>query len=97
MKTAAVSALKASLSGYLAGVKAGEEVIITDRGKPIARIMPLQVRETEPPDELRNLERAGLVRLGAGRIPDSFWNEPRVRDKDSVARMVLLQEREEGR
>jgi len=97
MKTAAVSALKASLSEYLAGVKAGEEIIVTDRGKPIAKLMPLQPGDTEMPDELRNLERAGLVRIGTGKIPDFFWDEPRMKDKQSVARMALLQEREEGR
>lgn len=97
MKTAAVSALKASLSEYLAGVKAGEEIIVTDRGKPIARIMPLQPGKTEMPDELLSLERAGLVRIGTGKIPDFFWDEPRVKDKQSIARMALLQEREEGR
>jgi prevent-host-death family protein len=47
MKTAAVSALKASLSEYLAGVKAGEEIIVTDRGKPIAKLMPLQPGEMD--------------------------------------------------
>jgi prevent-host-death family protein len=97
MKTAAVSALKASLSEYLAGVKAGEEIIVTDRGKPIAKLMPLQPGDKETPDELRNLERAGLVRIGTGKIPDFFWDEPRMKDKQSVARMALLQEREEGR
>ena len=40
MKTAAVSKLKASISEYLLKVKAGEEVIVTDRGKPIAKIVP---------------------------------------------------------
>jgi prevent-host-death family protein len=97
MKTAAVSALKASLSEYLASVKAGEEIIVTDRGKPIAMLMPLQPGKREMPDELRSLERAGLVRIGTGKIPDFFWDEPRVKDKQSVARMALVQEREEGR
>ncbi len=41
MKHAAVAKLKATLSEYLARVKAGEEVIVTERGKPIARIVPL--------------------------------------------------------
>ncbi|KPK46431.1 MAG: hypothetical protein AMK74_00005, partial [Nitrospira bacterium SM23_35] len=41
MKTAAVSELKARLSEYLNQVKAGMEVLITDRGKPVARLVPL--------------------------------------------------------
>ena len=41
MKTAAISEVKARLSEYLVRVKAGEEVLITDRGRPIARLAPL--------------------------------------------------------
>lgn len=41
MQTASVSQLKLSLSAYLRKVKAGEEVVITERGRPIARLLPL--------------------------------------------------------
>lgn len=37
MQTADVSELKASTSEYLAKVKSGEEILITDRGMPIAK------------------------------------------------------------
>ncbi len=40
-KVAKVSELKASLSKYLARVKAGEEVIVTERGKPVAKLVPI--------------------------------------------------------
>jgi prevent-host-death family protein len=40
MKTATVSRLKASLSEYLAGVREGESLIVTDRGRPAAKIIP---------------------------------------------------------
>jgi prevent-host-death family protein len=32
--------LKANLSGYMGQVKAGQTVVITERGKPIGRIIP---------------------------------------------------------
>ena len=35
-----VSELKAGLSAYLARVKRGEEIVVTERGEPIARIVP---------------------------------------------------------
>jgi len=35
--------LKSRLSEYLRRVKAGEVVIITERGKPVGQIMPIQV------------------------------------------------------
>ncbi len=40
MKTTTVSKLKASLSEYLRSVKAGEEVLVTERGRPIAKLTP---------------------------------------------------------
>jgi len=41
MKTTAISELKAHLSDYLKQVKSGNEVLVTDRGKPVARIVPI--------------------------------------------------------
>ena len=36
-----VSELRAHLSEWITKVKAGEEVIVTDRGIPVARLVPL--------------------------------------------------------
>ena len=46
MRTATVSKLKMSLSAYLRQVKEGEEVIITEHGRPIARLLPLAMPES---------------------------------------------------
>lgn len=97
MKTAAVSELKALLSTYLSKVKAGEEVIVTDRGKPIAKIVPIRRGETEISAHLLTLERAGLARIGKGRLPARFWTLPRPKDKKGLARLTLVRDREEGR
>jgi prevent-host-death family protein len=35
-----VRELKAKLSEYLAAAAAGEDVVVTDRGRPIARLVP---------------------------------------------------------
>ena len=48
MITVGIRELKNSLSRFLRSVKAGEEIVVTERGKPIARI------EQEPP--LRSAE-----------------------------------------
>jgi prevent-host-death family protein len=40
MKTANITEAKAHFSALLAEVEAGEEVIITRRGKPVARFVP---------------------------------------------------------
>jgi len=50
--------LKAHLSAYLRRVKDGQTLIITDRGKPIGRIVPEGVSLEE---RLRTLVDAGLV------------------------------------
>lgn len=97
MKTVAVSEVKASLSEYLLKVKAGEEVIITDRGKPIAKLVPLERGEEEIPAHLLSLEKAGLARVGKGKLPPGFWDVSRPKDPKGRALKALLQEREEGR
>jgi prevent-host-death family protein len=45
-----IRALRDSLSKYLDEVKAGKTVTVTDNGKPIARIVPIQ--EMSPLDRL---------------------------------------------
>ena len=97
MKTAAVSELKASISEYLSKVKAGEEVLVTERGKPIAKLIPLDRDEKEVPVHLLMLEKAGLVRIGSGKIKANFWDLPRPKDEKGLALKALIEEREEER
>lgn len=42
MKTVKIGALRNDLSGYLRYVRQGEEVIVCDRDKPVARILPIR-------------------------------------------------------
>ncbi len=51
-----VRELKNRLSEYLAHVKAGEEIIITEHKKPVARIVP---PERSVPEAITNLVREG--------------------------------------
>jgi len=76
MKTAAVSELKALLSEYLSKVKAGEEVVVTDRGKPIAKIVPICRTDMAISPNLLSLERAGLARIGKASLTAGFWILP---------------------
>jgi prevent-host-death family protein len=94
MVTVGVAELKAKLSEYLARVRAGEEVVVTDRGRPIARIGPAHAVEDE---HLAELERAGLVKIGTG-ISEEFLNAPRPRPAAGGSLLeALLEERREGR
>ena len=96
MKTTTVSKLKASLSEYLRQVKAGEEVLVTERGRPIARLGPT-VGSKMLPEHLVEMEKQGLIKLGVGKLPKDFWKMPRPKDPKGLVLKALLQEREEGR
>src|SRR2546421_3809638 len=96
MKTAAVSKLKAGLSEYLARVKAGEEVIVTERGKPIAKIVPFGGNAAEIPAHLLEKARAGLIRLGSGKLPKGFWKMPRPAVPGGAGVKAVLEGRESG-
>lgn len=94
-KTAAVAELKAQLSRYLSRVKAGEEILVTERGTPVARLVPVGASRPEH-ERLRDLERQGLLRLGSGRLPKEFWKLPRPRDPRAAVRKAVSDEREAG-
>ena len=96
MQSAAVSEIKASLSEYLGKVKAGEEIMITERGRPIARIIPLR-RDQQVAGQLEHLEKRGLVKIGSGGLPNDLWSMDRPLDTGAAGLAVLLEEREGGR
>ena len=96
MKTAAVSELKARLSEYLNQVKAGMEVLITDRGKPVARLVPIS-RSKDLKESLTRMDKQGLIRLGSGKLPKDFWRMQRPDDPEGLVLKALLEEREAGR
>jgi len=96
MKTAPVSELKARLSEYLNQVKAGMEVLITDRGRPVARLVPIP-RSKDLKESLVRMEKQGLIRLGSGKLPKDFWRMDRPDDPRGLVLKALLEEREAGR
>jgi prevent-host-death family protein len=96
MKIATVSKLKASLSEYLRQVKAGEEVLVTERGRAIAKLTPA-VSSAGLSQHLTEMEKQGLVKIGTGRLPKNFWSLPRPKDPKGLIVKSLLREREEGR
>ena len=93
MKTAAVSQLKARLSECLAKVKAGEELIVLERGKPIAKLVPIPRDGGVDSRHFADLARAGLIRMGTGALPKEFWKLPRPKDRRGNGLQALLDER----
>lgn len=92
MKTVGVADLKSALSAHLASVKAGQELMVTDRGKPLARIVPIS-GGTVPPT-ISALARRGLVKLPSHK-PEKV--KPRVKDPGRKLLSALLEERHRGR
>jgi prevent-host-death family protein len=69
-------------SQAIKAVKAGKEVVLTERGKPIAVIKPLE-KENKLDATLRRLEAEGLLRpaLKRGPMPVPRWKPVRIRGK----------------
>ena len=60
METVGIRELKENISHYMKRVKTGERIIITDRKKEIAIIMPLENKATE--EKINQLIRTGKAR-----------------------------------
>ena len=88
-----IATLKASLSELLSGVKAGEEVVVTDRGRPVARIVPYE----SGGGEIDDLTRSGHVRRPRALLPEGFWQRPKPSDPEGRLLAALLDERESSR
>jgi prevent-host-death family protein len=60
-QTLGIRDIKINLSKVLKKVKEGQEIIITDRGKPIGRIIAFTPRKSLLADRIRILEDQGLL------------------------------------
>lgn len=97
MVTAGIADLKANLSGYLDKVKAGSEVLITERGTPVAKLVPLEPMLERDSREER-LARRGLLKLGRGKFSDELLRPPEGDPAIGAAVLAaLIEERREGR
>ena len=79
--------LKNGLSKYIERVRAGEEVIVTDRGRPVARLSALD----ESTDRLSDLIAAGVVRPPTRKRRRR--QQRRIEAKGSVSDLVAEQRR----
>lgn len=77
MRSTNIADLRNRLTQYLREVRAGEEIVVRDRQRPIAKIVPFTVDDREA-DEAA-LVASGLMRKGSGTLPRSFWTARRPR------------------
>jgi prevent-host-death family protein len=85
MDEVGVKALKDHLSGYLRRARAGERIVVTDRGAAVAVLGP--VGEGAEARSAWELVRTGAVSWGGGK-PEGSSDPPKVRGK-TASEMVL--------
>lgn len=100
MKTVSISVAKNTLSALIRRVAGGTPITITDRGTPVARLVPPMARVRGVPVRFVDLAEQGVVRLPE-REPTRNWDvglpdAPRLA-KDISAVEALLEERRTGR
>jgi len=90
-----IADLKNNLRAHLERVRAGEELLVKDRNRPLARLVPFVSGEDLDAEEVE-LAASGLIRLPTWKLPDTFRKmpAPRVSFEDSVSSVVS--ERDEG-
>ena len=87
--------LKAKLSEHLRQVKSGHELIVTERGIPVARILPLDDSERRSTRRLR-LTRSGALKPGRGKLPPALKLPPQGPASGKSVVEALLDERREA-
>jgi prevent-host-death family protein len=92
MRSANIAQLRDRLTQYLREVRAGEEIIVRDRQRPIAKIVPLTI-DDEADDAA--LVAAGLIRKAHQTLAASFWRTRRPSMTARAAAAAVSADREE--
>lgn len=88
MATVGIKDLKANLSKYVRRAASGKEITITERGVPVAAIVPVSPELRA----LHQMRRRGLIRWSGGK-PD--FKPIKVRSGDADVSGAVIEEREE--
>ncbi|MGQ0463960.1 MAG: type II toxin-antitoxin system Phd/YefM family antitoxin [Sporichthyaceae bacterium] len=96
MLTATISEAKNRLSALIDRVRAGESVLILDRGSPVARLESV-VAGPDPEGRLVRLQRAGLIQVANRPATGPGLTEPPRPAAGASALQALLAERRDGR
>lgn len=85
---------KMHLSKYIKMVQRGAEVIITDRGRPVGKIIPIQTRELSVGERVKRLEDQGLIDPIAGKSLKKI--PPPIPVPSGIAQKMLQEDRDNG-
>lgn len=98
MRRATVTEAKNRLSALLAEVRAGETIVIVDRGIPVARLEPVAGRRDDAEGRIARLQRTGALHAAREEPPVGLLlEEPPGLEPGTSAVDVLLAERSVGR
>ncbi len=98
MTMASISEAKNRFSALIDRVRNGDTVVITDRGRPVARLEPA-ITEDDAEGRLARLERAGHLKRATAPSPSKLilnTPPPKPRKGGDILKF-LLEERREGR
>jgi prevent-host-death family protein len=88
--------LKAKLSRYLREAHAGQDVVVTSRGRPVARLLAVSEDAADEPsgeELLRRLKLLRGVRLGVGGKPLGAKRSIRIRSGHKSLAEIVLEDR----
>ena len=90
MKVVGIRELKNRLSEYIREVRAGEDLLVSDRGEVVAELTRPRRHELDPaiPPGLADLTRKGLATLGAPNDPGLYPDLPTVVPAGTVERLL---------
>ena len=86
MREIGIRALRERLGAVLSQVRAGESVIVTSNGEPIARIEPVR---PDVPEDVRDLLESGLAMWGGQPLED--FDPVEITPGPSVSDILLAQ------
>ncbi len=84
----AISTLRAELSSWIERVRAGEEVVVTDRGRPVVRLVAVDAAPL-----LAQLEQRGVLSAPPRAARPSGRGTTRVQARGPAAELVSEQRR----
>lgn len=98
MQSVSVTEAKAHLSRLLARVRQGERILLLHRGRPIARLEPVEESPRPDPRRFQHLVRSGLLKQATAPL-DAAWIEQAAPAAPAGGALLdaLLSDREEGR
>jgi prevent-host-death family protein len=83
---------KISLSKLLKMVKNGNEVILTDRGRPVGKIVPLEEESLPLEVRIKRLEEQGVLGTGVEKMQGEI--PPPIPLQNGIAQQLLQEDRD---